>query len=54
VALLSIGGVTMFVAGNGDATAETGHWPHLTMVYEMAGPSWNSITVREVHRLEYL
>ena len=53
MALLSIGGVTLFVVGKSDVTAEIGYWPPLTMVYEMDGPSWNSITVREVHRLEY-
>jgi hypothetical protein len=52
-ALLSIGIVTLLLAENSDATAETGHWPPLTMVYEMDGPSWNSVLVREVHRLEY-
>ena len=48
-ALLSIGIVAIFLNVKGDATAEIGYWPPLTMVYEVKGPVFNQVVVKEVH-----
>ena len=52
-ALLSIGIVIIFLRVNSDPTAEVSYWPPLTMVYEVNGPVYNGVQIREVHRLEY-